>query len=116
MEWDDLIAAIREDKPYNETERGTEASLQAVLGRMAAHTGRVITRDELLKVDHEFAPDVDKLTLDSPVAARGRRGRQVSDSAAGKIVDREYLTALKSQRKGAKSAKKCIRTGYEQRD
>ena len=38
-EWDDLIAAIREDKPYNETERGTEASLQAVLGRMAAHTG-----------------------------------------------------------------------------
>ena len=40
MEWDDLIAAIREDKPYNETERGTEASLQCVLGRMAAHTGR----------------------------------------------------------------------------
>ena len=40
MEWDDLIAAIREDKPYNETERGTEASLQCVLGRMAAHTGQ----------------------------------------------------------------------------
>ncbi len=32
MEWVDLIAAIREDRPYNEVERGAEASLQAVSG------------------------------------------------------------------------------------
>ena len=36
------------------------------MGRMAAHTGQVITCDEMLKYDHEFAPDVDKLTLDRP--------------------------------------------------
>jgi hypothetical protein len=36
------------------------------MGRMAAHTGQVITRDQILMGDHEFAPEVDKLTMDSP--------------------------------------------------
>ena len=36
------------------------------MGRMAAHTGQEITFDEILNSDHEFAPDVDKLTMDSP--------------------------------------------------
>jgi predicted dehydrogenase len=66
LEWDDLIEAIRKDKPYNEARRGTEASLVTCMGRMAAHTGQVITRDQMLKCDHEFAPDVDKLTLEGP--------------------------------------------------
>jgi predicted dehydrogenase len=90
MEWDDLIAAIREDKPYNETERGTEASLQCVLGRMAAHTGRIITREQLLKHDHEFAPDVDKLTLDSPAPLVADAEGKYPVPTPGKVVDREY--------------------------
>jgi predicted dehydrogenase len=65
LEWDDLIAAIREDRPYNEVKRGVEASLVASMGRMAAHTGRIITFDEILNCDHEFAPGVDTLTNDS---------------------------------------------------
>jgi hypothetical protein len=89
-EWDDLIAAIREDQPYNETERGTEASLQAVLGRMAAHTGREITRDELLKVGHEFAPDADKLALDSPSPLPADADGRYPIPQPGKTVDREY--------------------------
>ena len=40
LEWDDLIDAIRQDKPYNEAKRGAEASLVTSMGRMAAHTGR----------------------------------------------------------------------------
>jgi hypothetical protein len=36
------------------------------MGRMAAHTGREITFDEMLNSDHEFAPDADKMTSDSP--------------------------------------------------
>ena len=36
------------------------------MGRMAAHTGQVVTYDEMLNCEHEFAPDVDKLTLDGP--------------------------------------------------
>jgi predicted dehydrogenase len=70
LEWEDLIAAIRHDKPYNEVQRGAEASLITAMGRMAAHTGKVITRDQMLNCDHEFAPEVDRLTMDSPPPLR----------------------------------------------
>ena len=66
VEWDDLIHAIRKDKLYNEVKRGAEASLVTSMGRMAAHTGQVITFDDMLNCKYEFAPDVDKLTMTSP--------------------------------------------------
>ena len=66
LEWDHLVAAIREDKPYNEVKRGAEASLVTSMGRMAAHTGQVVTFDEMLACNHEFAPTVDKLVIDGP--------------------------------------------------
>jgi hypothetical protein len=90
MEWDDLIAAIREDKPYNETRRGTEASLQAVMGRMAAHTGQYITREALVKHDHEFAPQVDALAMDSPSPLPADANGRYPVPAPGKTVEREY--------------------------
>src|SRR5271165_3084501 len=65
-EWDDLTEAIRENRPYNEVKRGAEASLVACMGRMAAHTGQIITFEQMLNCDHEFAPGVDKLVLDGP--------------------------------------------------
>ncbi len=66
LEWDHFIEAIRKDQPYNETKRGLEASLASSMGRMACHTGQVITREQILNSDHEFAPDVDKLVLGGP--------------------------------------------------
>jgi len=69
-EWDDLITAIRDNKPYNEVKRGAEASMVASMGRFAAHTGQLVTFDQMLNHDHEFAPDVDKLTLDGPSPLR----------------------------------------------
>ena len=36
------------------------------MGRMAAHTGRIVTYDEIFNLKHEFAPNVDKLTYDGP--------------------------------------------------
>jgi predicted dehydrogenase len=65
-EWDDLITAIRQDKKYNEVVRGAEASLVATMGRFAAHTGQIVTFDQMMNHDHEFAPDADKLTMDGP--------------------------------------------------
>lgn len=65
-EWRDLLEAIRNDKPYNEAKRGVEASLVTSMGRMAAHTGQEITYEEMLNCEHEFAPEVDKLTMTSP--------------------------------------------------
>ena len=75
-EWNDLVDAIRNDKPYNEVKRGVEASLVTSMGRMAAHTGRIITFDKILNSSHEFAPGLDKLSLDSPAPLRaGADGR-----------------------------------------
>ncbi len=64
LEWNDLLAAIRQNRPYNEVKRGAEASLVTAMGRMAAHTGQIITFDRILNHDHEFGPNVDKLALD----------------------------------------------------
>jgi predicted dehydrogenase len=66
LEWEHLLTAIRSDLPYNEAKRGAEASLVTSMGRMACHTGQVITYDQILNHEHEFAPDVDKLTMESP--------------------------------------------------
>ncbi|MFO0951123.1 MAG: hypothetical protein U0835_08225 [Isosphaeraceae bacterium] len=46
--------------------RGAEASLVTSMGRMASHTGQVITFDDMLNCKHEFATDVDKLAYDAP--------------------------------------------------
>ncbi|MDR3638699.1 MAG: Gfo/Idh/MocA family oxidoreductase [Isosphaeraceae bacterium] len=66
LEWDHLISAIRKDKIHNEVKRGAEASLVTSMGRMACHTGQTITFEDMLACSHEFAPDVDKLTMESP--------------------------------------------------
>ena len=65
-EWNDLMDAIRDDKPYNEVERGVYATATSSLGRKAAHTGQEITLDEFLNSEQEYAPSVDKLVMDSP--------------------------------------------------
>ncbi|MDZ4817513.1 MAG: Gfo/Idh/MocA family oxidoreductase [Planctomycetota bacterium] len=66
MEWNDLIAAIINDKPYNEVERGAKSSLVTAMGRTACHTGQIVTYDEMLNHEHELAPNLDTLTSDSP--------------------------------------------------
>lgn len=68
LEWDDFLDAIRNDKPYNELERGVLASAVTSMGRMAAHTGQMWTLKDFLDPDvndHEFAPDIENLTLES---------------------------------------------------
>jgi hypothetical protein len=90
MEMDDLVEAIRQDKPYNEAENGTMACLAAIMGRMAAHTGQVVTRDEMLNHQHEFAPDVDKFTLDSPSPLPARPDGTYPGPQPGLLADREY--------------------------
>ena len=90
LEWEHLIQAIRDDRPYNEVERGVEASLVTSMGRMAAHTGRVITRDQILNGDHEFAPGVGSLTLDGPAPLQANADGKYPVPAPGLITDREY--------------------------
>jgi predicted dehydrogenase len=89
-EWDDLMEAIRKDKPYNEVKRGAEASLVASMGRMAAHTGQIITFDQMMNCPHEFAPDVDKLTMDGPPPLRLGPDGKYPVPEPGIKKDREY--------------------------
>lgn len=66
LKWDHLTDAIRNDKPYNEVRRGAEASLVVLMGRRAVHTGQIVTFDDMLNCDEEFAPGLDTLAMDFP--------------------------------------------------
>ncbi len=92
VEWDDLIHAIKKDKLYNEVKRGAEASLVTAMGRMSAHTGQIITFDEMLNCKSEFAPDVDKLTMTSPAPLQmDKLTKRYPIPQPGIVKDREYL-------------------------
>lgn len=90
LEWNHLIDAIRHDKPYNEVQRGVEASLVTSMGRMAAHTGQVITYDEMLNCEHEFAPGLDQLTSDSPAPLLADASGRYPVPQPGIVTKREY--------------------------
>jgi len=90
LEWNDLLDAIRHDKPYNETKRGVEASVVTSMGRMAAHTGQIVTYDQMLNCDHEFAPNVDKLTKDSPAPVVADANGKYPIPQPGITTKREY--------------------------
>jgi len=89
-EWNDLLEAIRNDKPYNEVPRGVMGSAVTSLGRMAAHTGQEITLDQLLNCEHEMAPGLDKLTADSPAPLIADAKGHYPVPQPGIIKDREY--------------------------
>ena len=90
LEWDDLIDAIRADAHYNEVKRGAEASLVTSMGRMAAHTGQVITFDKMLNLENEYAPGIDKLTMDSAAPLQLGADGKYPVPTPGIVKDREY--------------------------
>ena len=85
-----LITAIRQDKPHNEAKRGAEASLVTSMGRMASHTGQVITFDQMLNHEQELAPNVDKLTMDSPAPIRAGADGKYAVPQPGVVTNREF--------------------------
>jgi predicted dehydrogenase len=90
LEWNDLIDAIRNDKPYNEVKRGTEASLVTAMGRVAAHSGKVITWDDMLHHEQELAPDIEKFAMDSPAPLRADESGKYPVPQPGKTGKREF--------------------------
>jgi predicted dehydrogenase len=90
LEWDHLTEAIRNDKHYNEAKRGAEASLVTAMGRMAAHTGRVATYDQVLNYEHELAPNVDKLSMDSLAPVQADEHGKYPVPQPGRVTKREY--------------------------
>jgi len=90
LEWDDFMTAIRNNEPYNELERGVQASLVTSMGRMAAHTGQMITYDQMLNNPHEFAPNVDKLILGGEAPIKANADGRYPVPLPGVNKDREY--------------------------
>jgi predicted dehydrogenase len=90
VEWEYLIDAIRQDRPWNEVRRGAEASLVTSMGRMAAHTGRIVTYDEMLNCEHEFAPNVDQLAMNSPAPLMPGPDGRYPVPQPGILTNREY--------------------------
>jgi hypothetical protein len=90
LEWDRLIEAILKDTPHNEVKRGAEASLVTSMGRMAAHTGHIVTYDEMLNCEHEFGPTVDQLAMNSPAPVQADGNGRYPITMPGITTDREY--------------------------
>jgi hypothetical protein len=89
-EWNDLMDAIRNDKPYNEVPFGVQASVVTSMGRMAAHTGQEITYDDMLNHPIEYAPGIDKWTMDSPPPVASDAEGKYPVPMPGLKKDREY--------------------------
>ena len=92
LEWEHLIDAIRTDRPHNEVKRGAEASLVTAMGRMAAHTGQVITFDDMLNCEHELGPGVDKLVLGGEAPIKADAKGKYPIPLPGIVTDREYMS------------------------
>jgi predicted dehydrogenase len=91
LEWEDLLEAIRENKPYNEVPRGVKASLVTSMGRMAAHTGEVITYDQILNSKHEMGAGIDVLAgADGPAPVQPDKDGKYPVPEPGVKKDREY--------------------------
>ncbi|MCB9844524.1 MAG: Gfo/Idh/MocA family oxidoreductase [Phycisphaeraceae bacterium] len=89
-EWNDLVDAIREGREYNEAQRGVEASVVCNMGRMSAHTGREVTFEQMLACEHEFAPGVAELTLDSAAPVTADAEGRYPTPRPGYLTQREY--------------------------
>ncbi len=56
-EHDDLFAAIRAGKPFNEGQMVAESTLTAIMGRMATYSGKEITWEQALNSDEKWGPE-----------------------------------------------------------
>ena len=90
LEWDQLVEAIRQDRPFNEVKRGAESALVVAMGRKAVHTGQAVTFEEMLNDGHEFAPDVDKFTMNSPAPVHLGLDGIYPTPQPGRLKDQEY--------------------------
>jgi myo-inositol 2-dehydrogenase/D-chiro-inositol 1-dehydrogenase len=57
QEHDDLFAAIRNDKPYNEAESAALSTMTGILGRMCTYSGQQIDWEDALNSKKALVPD-----------------------------------------------------------
>ncbi len=67
LEHDLLFAAIRSGKPNNDAEFSAYSTLTAIMGRIAAYTGKEVTWEEMLASDLDLSPKHYAFDADPPV-------------------------------------------------
>ncbi len=65
VEWQVLLDAIRQDKPHNEAHRAAQANFAGLMGRMATHTGQMVTWDQVVNSEFQWVADIDHLTFET---------------------------------------------------
>ncbi len=65
-EHDLFFKAIRDNRDWNEMDRGINATFTPILGRMAVDTGLYVKADDAWKSTFQYAPDIANMTFDSP--------------------------------------------------
>jgi len=86
-EWDVLLAAIRNDRPHNETRRAALSNLGAIMGRAAVHTGQLITWEQAMASEFRFCPDPGALTATSPAPVQADAGGRYPAPIPGKTIE-----------------------------
>ena len=68
QEHNELFAAIRSGEYIlDDTKKGAEATMSAILGRMATYSGHVITWGEAMEMDHDLVPELHSFNDKAPV-------------------------------------------------
>jgi predicted dehydrogenase len=65
-EWNDLIDAVRNDRPYNEGKRAALSNLADMMGRAAIHSGKIITWDQAMASNFQWCPGIDSMNENTP--------------------------------------------------
>ena len=60
------------------------------MGRVAAHSGKIITWDDMLHHDQELAPGLEELTMESPAPLKADADGKYPVPMPGKTGKREF--------------------------
>ncbi|HWA99740.1 MAG TPA: Gfo/Idh/MocA family oxidoreductase [Pirellulales bacterium] len=86
VEHDDLFAAIREGRDYNEVEYGALSSMTAILGRMATYSGKVINWDEAIDSQIVMTTDADTWQASAPIQPNADGGYAIAMPGISRVV------------------------------
>ncbi len=86
IEHDDLFAAVRQNKPYNEAEYGAHSTMTSLLGRMCTYSGQEIKWDDAIKSEVSVMPKVFAFDADPPTKPNAEGRYQIAMPGVTKVV------------------------------
>ena len=71
-----LIKSIRDGTPLNECKQVAESTLTAIMGRMSAYTGKLVTWEQAMKSEIDTFPKSELAMGEMPVAPVAIPGKE----------------------------------------